>query len=174
MLTRAQKAQEISSVSEKFGKAKAAFIIDYKGMSVEQFTSLRKQLAGVKSEIRVVRNRLANIALKEYPDGHSALKDHLSGTNAMIFSFGDPSATAKMISEFSKEFENFDLKFGYMDGQGLDEKRIEYLSKLPSIEVLRAQFLGLLSAPTSRFVRVLAAVPSGFLRILKAKHDKSQ
>ncbi|MCC8991233.1 MAG: 50S ribosomal protein L10, partial [Streptococcus sp.] len=67
MMTKAEKAQEISQISERFTRAKAAFLIDFKGMSVEKVTDLRKQLYPVKSEMRVVRNTLARRALMDHP-----------------------------------------------------------------------------------------------------------
>ncbi len=171
MLDRAQKAQEISSISERFQKANATFLVDYKGMNVEQITRLRRELHPTQSELRVVRNRLTQIAIKDRPEG-SAYEGQLAGTNAVVFSYGDPSASAKLLSEFSKEVEQLVLKAGFLDGQMLGRENIEYLATLPSIDVLRAQFLGLLSAPASKFVRLLNEVPSKFVRVLQARVDK--
>jgi large subunit ribosomal protein L10 len=171
MITRAEKAQEIASLSEKFGKAKAAFLVDFKGMTVEQVTSLRKKLVPVESEMKVVRNTLAIRALMDHPQSES-LKGSFVGNNAIVFAFGEAPASAKALADFAKEVELLQLKAGVMEGQTLDTNGIKALANLPSKEVLRAQFLGVLQAPMSKFVGTLNAVPSGFVRVLAAHKDK--
>jgi large subunit ribosomal protein L10 len=172
MITRAEKAQEIASLSEKFGRAKAAFLVDYKGMTVEQVTLLRKQLVPVESEMKVVRNTLAVRALMDHPKSEAAIKDSFVGTNAVVFAYGDASASAKALADFAKGVELLQLKVGVMEGQKLDTNRIKALANLPSKDVLRAQLLGTLQAPMSKFVGTLNAVPSGFVRVLAAYKDK--
>lgn len=172
MITRADKAQEIASLSERFGRAKAAFLVDFKGMSVEQVTDLRKKLHPLESEMKVVRNTLAIRALMDHPQTEGAIKDSFVGTNAVVFVFGDATASAKALSDFAKTVEQLQLKAGVMDGQKLGVDGIKALASLPSKEVLRAQLLGTLQAPMSKFVRTLSAVPSGFVRVLAAQKDK--
>jgi large subunit ribosomal protein L10 len=172
-MDRAKKAAEISGLSERFGRAKASFLVDFKGMTVEQVTNLRRQLFPLGAEMRVVRNTLAKRALKDHPDADEVLSSHFVGTNAIVFSYGDVGVTAKTLSEFSKDVEHLELKRGIMDGKALDRSKIDYLATLPPKEVLQAQFLALLSAPASKFVRVLNEVPSGFVRVLNAKKEKS-
>lgn len=171
MITRADKAQEIASLSDKFGRAKAAFLVDFKGLTVEQVTDLRKKLVPVECEMKVVRNTLAIRALADHPASES-LKDSFVGNNAVVFAYSDASASAKALADFAKEVELLQLKVGVMDGQKLDAQRIKALANLPSKEVLRAQLLGLLQQPMAKFVGTLNAVPSGFVRVLAAQKDK--
>lgn len=171
--SRDEKAQEIASLSEKFGKAKAAFLVDFKGMTVEQVTTLRKKLHPVESEMKVVRNTLAVRALKDHPGSEAALADGLVGTNAVVFAFGEAPAAAKALSDFGKDVEAFQLKMGVMDGSKLDANGIKALASLPSKDVLRAMLLGTLQAPMSKFLGTLQAVPGGFVRVLAAKRDQS-
>lgn len=172
MITRADKEQEIKVLADKFAKAKAAFVVDFKGMKVEQVTELRKKLHPAESEMRVVRNTLAKRALKGYPEIDKAISGSFSGTNAIVFSFGDVVQSAKTLSAFAKDIEVFQLKTGVMDGQALDENRIKFLSTLPGKDQLRAQFLGVLNAPASKLVRTINEVPSALARVLAAKKDK--
>lgn len=172
MITRADKAQEIATLSEKFGRAKAAFLVDFKGMSVEQVTDLRKKLVPVESEMKVVRNTLAIRALMDHPASEAAIKDFFVGNNAVVFAYGEAPASAKALADFAKVVEVLQLKAGVMDGQKLDSEGIKALANLPSKEVLRAQLLGVLQAPMSKFVGTLNAVPSGFVRVLAAYKDK--
>lgn len=170
-MTRAIKAEEIAALADKFGRAKAAFLVDFKGMSVEQVTSLRKKLVPVEAEMKVVRNTLAVRALLENPKSES-LKDSFVGNNAVIFAFGDASASAKALVDFAKDVELLQVKVGVMDGQALNTAGVKALASLPSKDVLRAQLLGLFQAPMGKFVRTLNEVPSSFVRVLAAHKDK--
>ena len=172
MITRAEKSQEIASLSEKFGRAKAAFLVDFKGMTVEQVTSLRNKLVPVESEMKVVRNTLAVRALLDHPASGSAISSSFVGNNAVVFAFGEAAASAKALSDFAKEVELLQLKVGVMDGQKLDSNGIKALANLPSKDVLRSMLLGTLQAPMQKFVGTLNAVPSGFVRVLAAQKDK--
>lgn len=171
--TRDEKATEIASLSEKFGRAKAAFLADFKGMTVEQVTTLRKKLHPLDSEMKVVRNTLAIRALKDHPKSETALGNDLVGTNAVIFAFGEAPAAAKALSDFAKDVEAFNLKIGVMEGSRLDANGIKALASLPSKDVLRAMLLGTLQAPMSKFLGTLQAVPGGFVRVLAAKKDQA-
>ena len=168
MMTRAQKVQEISNLSEKFGQSKAAFLVNFIGMNVGQVTELRKKLTPLNSEMKVVRNTLAKLALKDHPEMEEAISSEFVGNNAIIFAYDDASAPAKALSEFSKDVEALVLKAGVMDGKGLDENGVKYLATLPSKEELQAKLLGTLMAPMSKFVRTLNEVPGSFVRTLNA------
>jgi len=174
MMTREDKAQEISAISERFGKAKAAFLVDYKGMDVESVTRLRKTLRPLESEMRVVRNTLALRALKDHPTMDSALSENFVGTNAIVFAYGDPSAPAKALTEFSKDVEALQIKTGAMDGRALDAAKIKFLATLPSKQELQAQLLGVLSAPMTKFLGTLQAAPAGFARVLNAYKEQKE
>lgn len=171
MLTRADKAKRVSAISEKFSRSKAAFIVDFKGMNVEQVTDLRKTLAKSDCEMRVVRNTLARLAMKDHPEADAALEGSFVGTNAFVFAYEDASATAKALSEFSKSVEQLKLKTGVMDGAKLDESRISYLATLPSKDVLRSQLLSVMTQPATKMVRLMNAVPTGFLNVMNAYKD---
>jgi large subunit ribosomal protein L10 len=171
MMTRERKAEEITAISERFGRAKAAFLVDYKGMDVESVTKLRKQLRPVESEMRVVRNTLAKRALTDHPTMKSALEGDLVGTNAIVFVYGDASASAKTLATFGKDVEAFQLKSGAMDGQRLDEAKIKYLATLPGKNELRAMLLGTMSAPMTKLLGTMQAVPAGFARVLNAYNE---
>jgi large subunit ribosomal protein L10 len=171
---RSQKSQQISEISDSFAKSKAAFLFDFKGMTVEQVTGLRKLLRKDNAEMRVVRNTLARLALKNHPSMTEALSEDFVGTNAIVFAFGDAGASAKALSNFAKDVEVMQIKCGVMEGKKLDIAGITYLATLPSKEVLRAQLLGLLQAPASKFVRTLAAAPSGLLTAMNAYKEKKE
>lgn len=170
-MTRERKATEITALSERFGKAKAAFLVDFKGLNVEEVTSLRKTLSPLEAEMKVVRNTLALRALKDHPEIESVWSDKFVGTNAVVFAYGDAVSPAKALSDFSKDAEELQIKTGVMDGKGLTEAQIKYLATLPGKDQLRAQLLGLFNAPMGKFLGTLQAVPGGFARVLAAYKD---
>lgn len=155
MITRADKEQEIKVITDKFGKAKGAFIVDFKGMKVEQVTNLRKKLHASESEMKVVRNTLAKRAFKDHPAVEQAFSKVMKGTNAIVFSYGEVNATAKTLAEFAKDVEVLQIKTGVMDGNALDDNKIKFLATLPGKDQLRAQFLMLLNTPASNLARCL-------------------
>jgi large subunit ribosomal protein L10 len=171
IVTREEKAQEITSLSEKFGRSKAAFLVDFKGMDVESVTKLRKTLKPVNSEMKVVRNTLAIRALADHPTMKPTLESKLVGTNAIVFSYEDPSASAKVLSKFGDDVEAFELKYGVMDGAALDKAAIKHLATLPGKNELRAMLLGTFAAPMTKFLGTAQAVPGGFVRVLAAYKD---
>ena len=171
MMTRSQKATAISDLSERFGKAKAAFLVDYKGMNVEEVTELRKQLNRIQAEMKVVRNTLAKRALLDHPETLEAIDKEFVGTNAVVFAYDDVSAPAKALTLYGKDVEELQIKAGVMDGKALTEQQIEYLATLPSKEELQAKLLATFQAPMAKLVRTMNEVPAGFVRVLAAKKD---
>lgn len=169
MLTRARKEELVAELGGKFEKSKATFMVNCIGMNVESITELRKKLVGMGSEIKVIRNTLALRALEQFEAEKSVLGDKMTGTNAFVFSYEDPSASAKALVEQSKSSEHFKIKSGVMSGKELDAQKVEYLSSLPGKDELRAKLLATFLAPSQNFVRVLNAVPGGFVNVLSAK-----
>ena len=157
MITRADKEQEIKALTERFAKANGAFIVDFKGMKVEQVTNLRKLLWKTESEMKVVRNTLAKRAFKDHPTVDKAFSEGMKGTNALVFSFGEVNATAKVLADFAKDVEFLQIKSGIMDGAAMDESKIKFLASLPGKDQLRAQLLMLFKEPSAKFVRLLDA-----------------
>lgn len=154
-MTREKKEQDVKALKEKFAKAKGAFIIDFKGMKVEQVTNLRKKLVQTDSEMKVVRNTLAKLAFKDHPDAEKAFAASMKGTNAIVFSYGEVNATAKTLVDIAKDVEVLQIKTGMMDGNALDEGKIKFLGSLPGKDQLRAQFLSVLNATGSKLARCL-------------------
>ena len=154
-MLRAEKDTDIKLISEKLAKAKGAFVVDFKGMKVEQVTSLRKKLHAAESEMKVVRNTLAKRAFKDHPKVQGAFETTMSGTNAIVFAFNEVVGVAKTLADFSKDVEALKIKTGIMDGEALDQNKIKFLATLPGKDQLRAQFLCLLKEPSARLARVL-------------------
>ena len=176
MITRENKEKQVQDLSRYIGESKASFLLHFKGLNVEQINRLRKELKTAQSaEMKVFRNTLIQKALeKDHPRVVDDFKPYLSGSSAFVFTKDNPSGTAKILSLYVKETECLQIKVGVMDGQAINKKDIEFLAKLPPLEVLKAQFLGLLSAPLSRWLGTLSAVPGGMLRLIAAYKDNQE
>ena len=146
-------------------------MVDYKGLTVLHMTELRKRLIKANAEIHVVKNSVFRIAAKEA--GVGDLNGSLTGQIAVVSGQqGDFPTAAKVVKTFTSDFERLKVHFGYLNNQRLEQAEIIKLADLPSIEVLRANLLGVLVAPATTPARLLKT-PSGQLaRVLQAQADK--
>ncbi len=147
-------------------------VVDYTGLTVLQFTELRKRLQNTNAEVHVVKNSIFRIAAKEA--GVAELNGSLAGQVAVVTGQKDVSAAAKIVKTFQAEFEKPKLKFGYLNNQRLEAKDVEELADLPSIEVLRAKLLGVLQAPASKLAAIINTPGSQLARVIKAKSEKAE
>jgi|SRR5438876_5757549 len=145
-------------------------VVDYKGLTVGQFTELRKRLTRAGSEVHVVKNSIFRIAAKEA--GVADLSGTLAGQLAVVTGRRDVSVAAKALKTFQSEFEKPRLKFGYLNNQRLETAELMALADLPSIEVLRGKLLGLLQAPAAQLARLLNTPATQLARVLQARIDK--
>ncbi|MDT8440364.1 MAG: 50S ribosomal protein L10 [Desulfuromonadales bacterium] len=169
-MNRQSKEALVAEFAEKLKQTKAAFLADYRGLSVGQATALRRKLHDVGIEYRVVKNTLLRLAAKET---HAAcLDEHLTGPTAIALVKDDPVVPAKALVDFAKANNAFEIKVGVLDGKLLSAADIMALSDLPSREVLLAKMLGSMNAPAGNFVGVLAAIPRSLVQVLSAIKDQ--
>ena len=145
-------------------------VVEYKGLKVGHMTELRKRLSKAGSEVHVVKNSIFRIAAKE--SGVTDLNGSLVGQMAVVTGQKDISTAAKVVKTFASEFDKLKIKFGYLNNARLGDSDIVALADLPSIEVLRAKFLGLLNAPATKMVTLLNTPASQLARVLQAKVEK--
>jgi len=145
-------------------------VVDYKGLKVAHLTELRKRLAKAGAEIHIVKNSVFKIAAKEA--GVADLNGTLAGQLAVVNGQKDISAAAKVVKNFGAEFDKLKVKFGYLNSQRLADTEIMTLADLPSIEVMRSKFLGLLNAPATKLVVLLNTPASQMARVLQARVEK--
>jgi large subunit ribosomal protein L10 len=167
-LTLDEKKAVVAEVSGKLTGAQAAMLAEYRGLSVAQMTTLRRQAHESNVFLRVVKNSLARRAVEG--TGFECLKDQMVGPLAFAVS-ADPVAVAKILSEFAKENEALKIKVGAMDGKLMSLAQIQALAVLPGREQLLALLLGTLQAPVQKFVQTLNEVPAKFVRTLAAVRD---
>jgi large subunit ribosomal protein L10 len=160
------KAQVVAEMAEKLAACQTAFLADYRGLDVEQINQLRGELRKLGVEYRVVKNTLLRLAAKN--TDVACLTEFLEGPNAIALAGDDPVAPAKVLTEFAKKNDAFEIKAGVLGGKMLSLEEIKALADLPGREGLLAKILGSLNAPASNFVGVLAAVPRSFVQVLAA------
>lgn len=146
-------------------------VLDYRGLTVVQFTDLRKQLRGAGAELHVVKNSIFRIAAKE--TGLADLTGALTGQTAVVTGQRDISAAAKVLKKFAADADKGKVKFGYLGNQRLEAAQLSALADLPSLDVLRAKLLGLLQTPAGQLVRTLNEPGSRLARVIKTQADKA-
>ena len=136
--------------------AKAAVLVDYRGLTVEQDTRLRKQLREAGVVYKVYKNTMINFAIKgtEFEE----LGKHLEGPTAIAISKEDATAPARVLYEFSKGAEALELKAGVVEGTYYDADGIKVIATIPSREVLISKLLGSIQSPIANFARVIKQI----------------
>jgi large subunit ribosomal protein L10 len=164
------KKQIVEDLSERFARSAVVIVTDYKGLDVTTLNGLRRQLREVGTEYRVVKNTLLIRASKD--NDVNLIKDAFKGPNAIAFSYDDPVAPAKVLTQFAKENDKLEIKAGVMGGKVLDLDAIKALSALPSREQLLAQVLSTMMAVPTSLVRALNDVPQRMVNVLVAVKDQ--
>jgi large subunit ribosomal protein L10 len=158
-MNRDQKAAVIDEVAAQIEEAQAIFAVDYRGLTVRQAADLRGRLIQIDANLRVVKNTLTERAADKA--GVEVLKQFLEGPTAFTFVKGDPVLAAKALAAFRREAQLPEFKGGWMDGRELSIADIEALSRLPSLEVMHGQLVGMVASPLVGLVRSLNALLSG-------------
>lgn len=172
MLTLDEKKVLVKDLHEKLQKAAIVILIDYKGLKVETINDLRRKLKEVGAEYQVVKNTVLRRASENTDTAVAG--DYYKGPTAVVVSYDDPVAPARILSEFVASNDRMEIKIGAMKGGLLTADRILMLSKLPSREVLLSQLLSALIGVPTAFVRVLNAVPGQLVNVLSAIKDKKE
>lgn len=165
-----KKEDEVSELREKFSRANAAILGEYRGLTVSQIDKLRNALRNVSGELRVAKNTLARIASKG--TSIEKIESHLKGPTAIILSYSDQAAVAKALTAFAKEQDKFKIRVGVLGSTVLDVKGIKSLAELPGLDQLRANILGIIQAPASKLARLMATPGSQIARVVKAHSEK--
>ena len=151
-----QKQQVVAQLAERIQGSVAGIIVDYKGITVEDDTKLRKELRESGVKYTVVKNTLIKRAAEKA--GLNGIDDVLNGTSAIATSAEDYVAAARILQKFAEQHDNFKVKTGYLDNEVISLEKIQSLAKLPSREVLLANVLGAFQAPIASFARAVQAI----------------
>ncbi|MBQ7193038.1 MAG: 50S ribosomal protein L10, partial [Synergistaceae bacterium] len=165
----------VDGLKEKLSKTKAVFVGEYRGMTVAQSTMLRHKVREAGGELKVAKNTLFAIAMKEA--GLAELpEDMMKGPNIYALCYDDPVAVAKVLKEYvnDKTQKAFVLKGGELENQQLNLAQLMALADLPSKEALRGQVVRTIAAPISGFVNVLAGTIRNFVTCLDQVRAKKE
>lgn len=164
---RTEKKYLIEEVARHLKKSDYLLITNYQKVTVADVAALRAKLAPEQAEFHVVKNSSLRVAAKEA--GLPGFENMLAGQTAIVVGGRNASGAAKIVKKFFDEKQKLEIKGGVVGGKLFDAGQIAKLSELPSIEVLRAQLLGLLSQPATSLVRVINGVPQALVNVLQAK-----
>lgn len=152
-----EKKAIVSTISEKIKNSCAGVVVDYKGISVADDTKLRKELREAGVDYFVAKNTLIKLAAKDAE--LTGLDDVLEGTTSIALHESDYTAAARILSKYADDKDTtFSIKSGFIDGEVVSLEEISKLAKIPSKEVLLAQFLGGLNSIISGLAIALNAV----------------
>ncbi|MDA3042820.1 50S ribosomal protein L10 [Campylobacter sp. JMF_01 NE2] len=151
-MTRDEKSQIVAELSEAFKNSEAIVISDFKGLDVKKLEELRNSARELDVKVRVIKNTLAAIALK------NAEKDGMSFKDTNIFLWGDQLSVCKVAAKFEEKNEAFALKTAYVDGEVTSIEKVRALSKMPSRDELIAMLLQVWNAPIQNFTIGLNAL----------------
>ncbi|MGI9283731.1 MAG: 50S ribosomal protein L10 [Endozoicomonas sp.] len=162
----------VAEVSEAAQSALSAVIADYRGLTVDQMTQLRKQARDGGVYLKVVRNTLARRAVEGTE--FECLQESLVGPTVLAFSQEDPGAAARLMKDFAKENDALEVKALSISGQLLGAEQIDVLAKMPTLDQARAMLMSVMIAPVTKLARTLNEFPSSITRVVAAVADEKK
>lgn len=143
----------VAEISEVIKDASSVVLVDYRGLTVEEDTALRKQLREAGVNYKVYKNTLMNFAFKG--TDFEALAPYLNGPSAIAVATEDATAPARVIAEFAKKAKALEIKAGVVEGDLYDAQGMQVIATIPSRDVLISKLLGSLQSPITNFARVM-------------------
>ncbi|MBU9728387.1 50S ribosomal protein L10 [Diplocloster modestus] len=143
----------IEEIAGQIKDAQAVVLVDYRGLTVEEDTKLRKELREAGVTYKVYKNTMMNFAFKG--TDFESLAPHLEGPSAIAISTTDATAPARVLAKFAKTAPKLELKAGVVEGTYYDAAGIEEVAKVPTRNELLAKFLGSIQSPIANFARVI-------------------
>ena len=171
-MLKSEKEVMIKELHEKFARTKSAVVAEFSKVDVETVTKLRRKFREGKVEYKVIKNTLARRAAEG--TSVSVISDDFTGPVALCISYDDVVAPAKILMDFIKDMETIKVRSAVVDGRKVDANGVKALAKLPGLNELRAQLLGMLNQPAGKLVRTIAAPGSQLARVIQANADKSK
>ena len=143
----------VAEISEAIKDAQSVVLVDYRGLTVEQDTALRKQLREAGVTYKVYKNTMMNFAFKG--TDFEALAPYLEGPSAVAISTTDATAPARILAKFAKDAKKLEIKAGVVEGNVYDAAGMQAISQIPSRDELISKLLGSLQSPITNFARVM-------------------
>ena len=143
----------VEEISAAIKDAQSVVLVDYRGLTVEQDTELRRQLRAAGINYKVYKNTMMNFAFKD--TDCEALLSYLEGPSALAISKDDATAPARVLCKFAKTAEALEIKGGIVEGIAYDAKGMANIATIPSREELLSKLLGSIQSPITNFARVM-------------------
>ena len=150
------KAPIVEEISNGIKDAKSVVLVDYRGLTVEQDTNLRKALREANVTYKVYKNTMMNFAFKG--TDFEGLAPYLEGPSAMAYSTEDATAPARVLAKFAKTAPALEIKAGVVEGTFYDAAGMQSISQIPSREELLSKFLGSIQSPITNFARCIKQI----------------
>lgn len=151
-----KKKAMVAELTERLQNAQAGVLADYRGLTVEEDTELRRKLREAGVEYTVIKNSIIRFAAREA--GLEGLEEVLEGPTAIATSVDDVISPAKVLSDFAKNNEAMEIKGGFVDGSVITIDEVKKYASIPSKEVLISKMLGSLQSPIGSLARTLQAI----------------
>ncbi len=164
------KVQLVSELKEYFNKASSIVFVNYRGLTVAEVTDLRNRLRTEKIEMKVVKNRLAKIALSEL--GISGSDEYLKGPTGFVFGYEDPVPAAKVLLKYAGENEKLQIKGGILEKKVINTETVKALSNMASKPEMIARMLGSLNSPITKVALGLKAAMNKLVYAVQAVADQ--
>jgi len=143
----------VAEISEVINGAQSAVLVDYRGLTVEQDTELRKRLRNAGVTYKVYKNTMMGFAIKGTE--FEGLAPYLNGPSALAVSKTDATAPARELAEFAKTATKLEIKGGVVEGKAFDAAGIGAIASIPGREALISRLLGSMQSPITNLARVL-------------------
>lgn len=151
-----QKQTLVNEVSEEMKNSASTIIVEYRGLTVEKISQLRRDLRKQDATMKVYKNSILSRAANLV--GYSELDSELTGPNAVVFSKTDSTGAAKLLTKYAKRNDELVVKGGIVEGKYVDAKEMKVVATLPNKEGMLSMLLGCLQAPIRNFACALKAV----------------
>lgn len=165
-MDRSQKEELVSQMRQTLESASSIIVTRQVGLTVSEVTNLRCQMREAGAEFKVMKNTLAQLAVKGTK--MEGLAGFLQGPTALAYST-DPVGAAKVISKFSNSNDKLSVVGGYLDGHILDQNGVKALASLPSLDELRSKIIAVISTPATRLAVLTKEPATCVARVLAAR-----
>ena len=165
-MKRSEKKEFVQKLKDEIDTSSSVIVAHYSGLTVEDSDQLRSEMRSNGAKFKVTKNRLTKLALEQTQ--FKDIVDLFTGPTAIAYS-DDPVAPAKVAVSFEKKLENFKIIGGAYDGEKIDLKKINFLATLPSMDELRGQIVGLISAPAQKIASLMKEPAGQIARLVNAQ-----
>jgi large subunit ribosomal protein L10 len=163
---RSDKNNFVQKLKDELNSSSSVIVAHYAGLSVLETDKLRKEMRDNGAKFKVTKNRLTKLALADTQ--YESITDLFNGPTAIAYS-NDSVAPSRVAVDFEKKYKNFKIIGGSFEGEKIDQKKINFLATLPSLDGIRGKLIGLISAPAQKIASVLQEPGAQLARLMTSR-----